>query len=76
MAPEDSSYPIDIPARLGMLPGSLDPVRKERHQRLEGQSKSLAGLYSRALELLPTCDQPADLSLLSHCVREILNRLP
>lgn len=58
---------------------ALDVGQQSRQTKLAGMGSTgpvLASLYGRAAELLPTCDDLADLALLSHCMRELLNRLP
>lgn len=67
--PDDGPHPS--PAGL-----SLDPDQQERWRKLDAQSPSLARIYEWAVLLLETCDRRADMALLGHCVREILNRLP
>jgi hypothetical protein len=54
----------------------LTPEQEGRRAAIDTRSPTLAGLYARAVLLEKSCDDPADMLLLSHCVREILNRLP
>jgi hypothetical protein len=53
-----------------------DEDRRTRHDLLLRKAPQLGWLYGTAVNLLPNFDQPGSITIISHCVREIYNRLP
>lgn len=64
-----------VRAFASQLPGLL-PRQKEMVQTLHKFAPELAKLYYAAVRLLADRQNPARVYLVSHCVREIANRLP
>lgn len=60
--------PMDGPA--------WSPARRDRRARLAAASRDVAELYEAAIDMLSDPGSPARMFLLSHCMREIGNRLP
>lgn len=71
----DTAPPPDRSRNTGSL--NLDQIeRADRLRHLKRNGPTIAELYLDAASRVDTCVTEAKMAVLSHCVREILNRLP